>query len=195
MTTATTSAAVKSATVSSDTLAELLAGAATHAHKSAEIPVLNCVALKVSGGKVYAVATDKYRLIKGEIAGEGELDTVLIRLTDVKRIITLVKGDKRRFALPVTINASGGLVSVAVGGDSLTLNAWDGTFPPYEHLFPTGETVPLPAINFNPALFADYAKIAGKGAAVRVQFYGDTKPIGIELGEGWRALLMPMRKA
>ena len=190
----TLSTEVKSATVQSDALAELLTGAATHAHKGEDLPTLNAVLVRVSGGKIYATATDRYRLIEGERAGEGELDPVLIRLDDVKRIISLAKGDKRRFALPVTINATGGLVSVAVGGDSLTLNAWDGTFPPYEHLFPTGETVALPVIQFNPALFADYSKIAGKGAAVGVRFYGESKPMGIDLGEGWRALLMPMRK-
>lgn len=189
-----TSAAVKSATVSSEALAELLTGAATHAHKGEDLPTLNAVQLWASEGKIYAAATDRYRLIEGVKEGEGDLDPVLIRLNDIKRMIALVKGEKRRFPVAVTINASGGLVSVAVSGDSLTLNAYDGTFPPYTHLFPSGESVPLAAINFNPALFADYAKIAGKGNAVGVRFYGEGKPMGIELGEGWRALLMPMRK-
>lgn len=189
-----TSAAVKSATVFSEALAELLTGAATHAHKGEDLPTLNAVQLWASEGKIYAAATDRYRLIEGVKEGEGDLDPVLIRLNDIKRIIALVKGEKRRFPVAVTINASGGLVSVAVGGDSLTLNAYDGTFPPYTHLFPSGESVPLAAINFNPALFADYAKIAGKGQPVGVRFYGEGKPMGIELGEGWRALLMPMRK-
>ena len=189
-----TSAAVKSATVFSEALAELLTGAATHAHKGEDLPTINAVQLWASDGKIYAAATDRYRLIEGVKEGEGDLDPVLIRLNDIKRMIALVKGEKRRFPVAVTINASGGLVSVAVGGDSLTLNAYDGTFPPYTHLFPSGESVPLAAINFNPALFADYAKIAGKGNAVGVRFYGEGKPMGIELGEGWRALLMPMRK-
>lgn len=189
-----TSAAVKSATVFSEALAELLTGAATHAHKGEDLPTINAVQLWASEGKIYAAATDRYRLIEGVKEGEGDLDPVLIRLNDIKRMIALVKGEKRRFPVAVTINASGGLVSVAVGGDSLTLNAYDGTFPPYTHLFPSGESVPLAAINFNPALFADYAKIAGKGNAVGVRFYGENKPMGIELGEGWRALLMPMRK-
>lgn len=189
-----TSAAVKSATVFSEALTELLTGAATHAHKGEDIPTLNAVQLWASEGKIYAAATDRYRLIEGVKEGDGDLDPVLIRLNDIKRIIALVKGEKRRFPVPVAINASGGLVSVAIGGDSLTLNAYDGTFPPYTHLFPSGESVPLAAINFNPALFADYAKIAGRNQPVGVRFYGEGKPMGIELGEGWRALLMPMRK-
>lgn len=185
---------IKSATVQSDALERLLTGASTNAHRDESLPVLNAVQLRAGEGKIIAAATDRYRIIEGTIAGEGELDPVIIRLSDVKRVISLIKGDKRRFALPVTINASGGLVSVAVGGDSLTLNAWDGTFPPYEHLFPTGDPLPLGEIQFNPALFADYAKVAGKGAAVGVRFFGENKPMAIELGEGWRALLMPMRK-
>lgn len=194
MDTTLTNTQLKSVTVDSKQLEELLTGAATHAHKDETLPVLNAVRLWANDGKIYAAATDRYRLIEGVRAGDGELEPVIIRLADVKRIITLAKGDKRRFSLPVSISAAGGLVSVAVGGDSLTLSAWDGTFPAYEHLIPTGETIALPVIQFNPALFADYAKIAGKGAAVGVRFYGEGKPMGIDLGEGWRALLMPMRK-
>ncbi len=195
MTNATaTKTGLNTLTVASDKLETLLTGAATHAHKTEDLPSLNALQLWATGGKVYAAATDRYRLIEGVIDGDGDLDPVIIRLSDVKRIITLAKGDKRKFSLPVTISATGGLVSVAVAGDSLTLSAWDAKFPPYTHLFPAGDPVALPSIMFNPALFADYAKIAGKGQPVGVKFYGENKPIGIELGEGWRALLMPMRK-
>jgi len=190
------SVAINSATVRSNDLVELLTGVSTHAHKGEESPILNSVLMGVEDGNIYAVATDRYRLIEGKRVGEGKLDPVLIRLSDIKRILSLIK-DKGRFPLPVTINhlENGGLVSVAIGGDSLTLNACDGAFPPYEHIFPTGETVAIPMIQFNPALFADYSKIAGKGIAVRVRFYGENKAMAIDLGEGWRALLMPMRKA
>lgn len=187
---------LKSVTVDSKQLEELLTGASTHAHKDEALPALNAVRLWATGGKIYAAATDRFRLIEGVKDSEGDLDPVLIRLTDVKRIIALAKGDKRKFSLPVSISAAGGLVSVAIGGDSLTISTWDANFPPYEHLFPANDADPvaIPAIMFNPALFSDYAKIAGKGAPVGVRFYGENKPIKIELGDGWRALLMPMRK-
>jgi DNA polymerase III sliding clamp (beta) subunit (PCNA family) len=54
----------------------------------------------------------------------------------------------------------------------------------------------LGEVAFNPAYFADYAKIAGKGNAVRVEFTGERKPIIVHLPATkveWRALLMPMR--
>lgn len=188
-----TSAGVKSATIKSDALEDLLTGAATHAHKDETLPVLNAVRLWATGGRVYAAATDRYRLIEGWKEGEGELDPVIIRLSDLKRIISLVKVPGKRMALPVTISAAGDMVSVAIGSDSATVLSWQGNFPPFDNLFPAGDPVPLGAIQFNPAFFADYGKIAGKGAPVGVRFYGENKPIAIELGEHWRALLMPMR--
>jgi hypothetical protein len=51
-------------------------------------------------------------------------------------------------------------------------------------------------VSFNPALFADYAKIAGKGKPVTITFTGKGKLMLIGLGGDkvqWRAALMPMR--
>jgi hypothetical protein len=51
-------------------------------------------------------------------------------------------------------------------------------------------------IAINPAYMADYAKIVGKGNAVKLEFRGAGMPIHIGLtGQAvtWRALLMPMR--
>jgi hypothetical protein len=43
---------------------------------------------------------------------------------------------------------------------------------------------------------ADYAKIAGKGQAIKIYFTGNNKPMRVRItGDKitWRALLMPMR--
>jgi hypothetical protein len=58
------------------------------------------------------------------------------------------------------------------------------------------ESVSTDKANFNPAYFADYAKIAGKGNAVSITFTGEGKPMVIGVKGNsveWRALLMPMR--
>jgi hypothetical protein len=42
---------------------------------------------------------------------------------------------------------------------------------------------------------ADYAKIAGKGAAIKLYFTGENKPMRVRITSdtiNWRALLMPM---
>ena len=188
-----TEAGIKSATIRNDAMEELLNGAMTHACRDEALAALNAVRIWASDGRVYVAATDRFRLIEGWKEGEGEIDPVLIRLDDAKRILALVKSPGKRLTLPVTITRAGDMVSFAIGSDTVTVSSWEGNFPPYEHLFPTGEPVSIPSIQFNPAYFADYAKIAGKGVAVGVRFYGERKPIEILLGDSWRALLMPMR--
>ena len=59
-----------------------------------------------------------------------------------------------------------------------------------------GEPVAVEGVAFNPAYMADYAKIAGKGEAIKIYFNGDAKPMRVRItGDKiiWRALLMPMR--
>jgi hypothetical protein len=105
--------------------------------------------------------------------------------------------------MPVQINRVGDLISVAVAGNSATVQAWECSYPPHAQLFQDKEPVSVSEIAFNPAFFADYAKIeklAGRksSAGVKVSFYGERKPIGIHLNGdkvSWRALLMPMRTA
>lgn len=188
-------------TVTVESVRELLAGAATQAHGKEDLPSLNAVKIYTDSGKLYAVATDRYRLIEGSVDCEGSLSETVLRLADIKRILDLLK-EKRLDRWPVTINRAGDLVSVAVAGNSITAQAWECSYPPHAQLFQAAsDPVAVEKITFNPAFFADYAKIeklAGRkaSAGVSVSFYGDRKPIGIHLnGEkvAWRALLMPMR--
>ena len=195
-----TESSTQTITATAEALRELLAGAATQAHAKSDLPALNSVKIYSESGRLYAVATDRYRLIEGSIEGEGELAPTVLRLADIKRILELVK-EKRLDRMPVTLNRVGDLVSVAIAGNSVTVQAWDCNYPPHAQLFQEQKPVPVPAISFNPAFFADYARIeklagAKKSAGVRVSFYGEKKPIGVHVNGdkvAWRALLMPMR--
>jgi len=177
-------------------LLELLEGVSTHASKDKSLPTLNAVEVEGGGGLLVARATDRYRLIEGQArALEGSLDKALIALDDVKRIITLAKEHKPN---RVALNRLGDSLTVSSLGDSLTVSLLGGTFPPTEQLFTDseGEPSPIEGVAFNPAFFTDYAKIAGKGAAIKVYFYGDSKPMRVRITSDkilWRALLMPMR--
>ena len=178
-------------------LLELLEGAITHSDKGKNaLHALNSVQLLGGAGNLIARATDRYRLIEGQArALDGSLDKALISLDDIKRIITLLKAHKaHRIGLTRISNA----LTVSALGDSLTVTLLEGTFPPTEELFTKseGEPSPIEGVAFNPAFFTDYAKIAGKGAAVKVYFYGEGKPMRVRItGDTilWRALLMPMR--
>lgn len=177
-------------------LLTLLEGVSTHAGRDKSLPTLNAVEIEGGGGAFTARATDRYRLIEGQArALEGSLDKALISLEDIKRIIALAKAHKPNL---VNITRLGNALTVSSLGDSLTVTLVDGTFPPTEDLFnkSEGEPSPITGVAFNPALMADYAKIAGKGAAIKLYFTGEGKPMRVRItGDKiiWRALLMPMR--
>ena len=179
-------------------LVELLEGASTHSSKDKSLYSLNSVQLEGEGaGYLVARATDRYRLIEGKIEVEhGQLTKSLLSLSDVKRVIELAKSNK---VSKVTLNRIGDLLTVSVTGSSITVQLLDANYPAsFEDLLSKSERAQLGEIAFNPALFADYAKIAGKGNAVRVEFMGQGKPMMIHLPitkVEWRALLMPMRVA
>ncbi len=177
-------------------LLTLLEGVSTHAGRDKSLPTLNAVEVEGGGGLLVARATDRYRLIEGGArALEGSLDKALISLDDIKRIITLAKAHKPN---RVALNRLGDSLTVSSLGDSLTVSLLGGTFPPTEELFnkSEGEPSPIEGVAFNPAFMADYAKIAGKGAGIKLYFNGEGKPIRVRITSdtiNWRALLMPMR--
>jgi len=179
-----------------DLLLELLEGVSSHAGRDKSLPMLNAVEVEGGGGLLVARATDRYRLIEGGArALEGSLDKALISLEDIKRIITLSKAHKSNL---VSITRLGDSLTVSSLGDSLTVTLLDGTFPPTAHLFTAseGEPSPIEGVAFNPAFMADYGKIAGKGAAIKIYFTGENKPMRVRITSNtinWRALLMPMR--
>jgi DNA polymerase III sliding clamp (beta) subunit (PCNA family) len=179
--------------VMGESLIQLLEGAITHSTKDKSLHALYSV--QIAGqGKLSARATDRYRLIEGEVEAEGSLSPSLIGLDDTKRVITLIKANKYS---RVTLNRIGDLLTVSVTGSSITVQLLDANYPPsFDDLLNKSERDNLAEISFNPAFMADYAKVAGKNNAVRVEFMGKGKPMIVHLPETkvkWRALLMPMR--
>lgn len=203
--TTSTRIATDTVTVQLGDAVELLEGAMTHAHPKPDLPMLNSVLVIVEEGKLTATATDRYRMIKGEIEGEGTLPASVISVPDIKRILALLKGEgKRMETLPVTISRVADMVSVSVRGNAITVTVGQGHYPPTDqYLNPTGKAEATDTVVFNPAFMADYAKIASKGSkspvGVKLEFRGSGKPIKVEFGPNsgrkveWNAILMPMR--
>ena len=185
-------------TISAGDLADLLIGASVAMDKGKDsISRLGSVYLSANGNKVIAKASDRYRLIVGEItiAGESELGECQIRANDVKNILTTIKANK--IAGEITLTRVGDSLSVAIGGTSLSVYLGGETFPPYEHLL-AGESEPVAGISFNATYMADFGKVpcSHKGGQLVVEFMGDSKPIKITIPHNkitWNALLMPMR--
>ena len=188
--------------VKASDLLDLITGAAIAAHSKSDLESLNGVYLKSEGGKLTAFATDRYRLIVGELAGEGEgeLSNSLIPLTDIKRIITALKAlskvDLSREV--VSLTRAGDILTVAIKGSTLSVNISDSKCPPYEQLF-TGEPAAISEIHLNADYLAAFNKVPGGGKeGQRFIFTGDRKPIKVNIPHdtiNWRGLLMPMRGA
>lgn len=190
---------LESITAPAADIADLLTGAAIAADKGkSAIDSLAAVYLSATGGTITAAASDRYRLVAGEIAGEGELAQTAIRLTDLKAILAAIKSE--RVSRDITFTRAGDSLSVAIGGTSLTIGLGTGKFPPYEHLIPS-ESVAVEGISFNPAYMADFAKVPCSnkaGSMLTMAFSGETKPIKVTIPHDkieWVALLMPMRTA
>ena len=179
-----------------ESLLELLEGVASHASKDKSLPTLNAVQIESEGGLFKARATDRYRLLEASLPSlDGRLDTSLVSLEDIKRIITLCKAHKANL---VQLSRIGDALTISSLGDAITFTLIDANYPPTAHILADSEVEPvaIASVAFNPAFMADYAKIAGKGEAIKIYFTGNNKPMRVRITGGkitWRALLMPMR--
>lgn len=194
---------VQTFTVKSQALADLLKGAAAVAG-GPDLPALNTVALSVKDGNLLATATDRYRMAEGTISLESEPEgqdekregeNLLVRVADVKRIVDLLP---KRGAWPVIFSRVGDMLSVAVGGDSLTVTLSADKFPESAHIWATteGQPVPLDRIGVTPGLMGGFEKVVGKKVAITWTFYGERKPMRSDYSGGavaWRLLLMPAK--
>ena len=182
--------------IAGESLLELLEGVSTHASKDKSLRTLNAVQIEGAGGDLIARATDRYRLIEGAVRySDGGIDASLVSLDDIKKIITLLKSHKLHL---VNIHRVGDALTVSSLGDAVTFTLIEGNYPPMQDLLSKSEGEPsaVEGVAFNPAFMADYAKIAGKGQAIKVYFTGEGKPMRVRItGDkiSWRALLMPMR--
>jgi hypothetical protein len=166
--------------------------------------------VSASAGILTAVATDRYRLIYGEITLEGEgegesagdLDAISIPLADIKRITATIKGLSKAALVRATVslNRAGDILTVSInageGGSNLVVNLYTGQkFPPFKQLF-EGEAAPVSELRIDAAYLASFDKVPSSGGGQVITFTGDKKPIKIKINHekiNWRGLLMPMR--
>jgi len=206
MSTITKESTLQTVTAKASDIADLLTGASVAADKGKNaVDTLAAVYLSATGGTITAAASDRYRLIAGEMAGEGEseLSPSAIRLSDVKNILAAIKGESgdkwgTKPYYEITFTRAADSLSVAIGGTSLTIQLGTGVFPPYKHLIPS-DIVAVEGISFNPAYMADFNKVPCSnmaGTMLTMEFSGDRKPIKVTIPHDnitWQALLMPMR--
>ena len=183
-------------TINAATLDDLLLGAIVAADKGKNsLPKLSAIYLTAANGIVTATATDRYRLIAGEVAGEGTLSETMIRLDDAKRITAAIKAIKRLG--DVTLDRVGDMLTVRINrsGDTLTITAGYDTFPPYKQLLAYDASA-ISELRLDVDLLASFVKVPTNGGGQHFIFTGDRKPIRIIINHEtitWYALLMPMK--
>jgi DNA polymerase III sliding clamp (beta) subunit (PCNA family) len=183
-------------TINAATLDDLLLGAIVAADKGKNsLPKLSAIYLTAANGIVTATATDRYRLIAGEVAGEGTLSETMIRLDDAKRITAAIKAIKRLG--DITLDRVGDMLTVRINrsGDTLTITAGYDTFPPYKHLL-GGDPVAISELRLDVELLASFAKVPSNGGGHHFTFTGDRRPVHVSINHEtikWYALLMPMK--
>jgi DNA polymerase III sliding clamp (beta) subunit (PCNA family) len=183
-------------TINAATLDDLLLGAIVAADKGkSALPKLSAIYLSADDGIVTVTATDRYRLIAGEVAGEGTLSETMIRLDDAKRITAAIKAIKRLG--DITLDRVGDMLTVRINrsGDTLTITAGYDTFPPYKQLLAYDASA-ISELRLDVELLASFAKVPTNGGGQHFIFTGDRKPIRITINHEtikWYALLMPMK--
>ena len=205
MTTTTSSQIVQTTTIGKDKLTDLLTGALVAADKSKDaISRLGSVYLSYSGGEIKVQATDRYALIIGRlhIGSDSTLDELQILVGDVKRILALMKEDKRKDS-PVTLARIGDLLTVHTIDSSITIHLMGETFPDVSHVFK--ESAPIDSLSLSATRLGAFAKVptSSKDTQLFLDFTtttvgGVTAPSAIKIKVphdtiAWECALMPMR--
>lgn len=172
-------------------------------------PILSGVAVTVSGGKITAIATDRYAIAqyKGETAKKGELPRVVI---PAKLLTTAAEGSKVAAKVRLTHNETDNTITFDWGYGSASDSAIAGDFPPLEQVFTFDESdwggIPGGTV-LNPVLLAPLSSLtrASRRVADRLilfEFHGQInakahpnklRPIRAT-GDGYTVLIQPNLK-
>lgn len=190
-------------TLSAHTFADLITGVSVATSADRTLPKFRNIYLSARDGELIAAATDRFRLIDGRTSLEsGTLEPSAIELGDVKRILAAIKPyiakNWTQQIITLTLARVGDILSLSIGGDSVTVRLSDEKLPEYAHII-SDEFSPLPNIALNMKLLASFDKVPHDEKQPTVLgFTGENKAVQIRLAHNsikWRAALMPMRTA
>lgn len=185
------------ATLPADVLRDALTAALVAAATDKLIPTLNAVQIVKDGSRLTFRATDRYRLVRVQVALTDAPDgdwQVLLATPDVKSIVAALPKD----ASPVTCGPTDNRFGASIeGGGTFQCPLFDGDFPRTDSIIPTTTTA-VDQIAFNPKRLADVVKLPGRVRNQQIVFKlnGDRKPVRSEWTDGaatYLYLLMPER--
>jgi DNA polymerase III sliding clamp (beta) subunit (PCNA family) len=167
---------------------------------------LQAVRIEVEGSTLTAVATDRYRLhmdtatVTRDDAAEAPMVHALIPRQDVAELVKMLKPLREAMSLELHTEH---MTLRAPNVERRFATLLTVEYPRYRSLFPDRDAeVKLDGpFGVTPALLAGFAKVVEpddsgklrKAATMRVKITTATRPLLVEIGSTFRALLMPVR--
>lgn len=189
-------------TFKSHDLKRLLGNAALFACKDETLPGLCVVRLAFDGEYLHMVATDRYVLSwepAREVLIEGERHEISLKTADVKAIVRALPA---RGIAEVRIESTddSGPITATFEGHAMTFKAdANDTFPRgWLELSRRPEAAERSTISFDMEYLALCAKVdtgSPKHHTARLTLSADTKPTLVEMGETFKAIVMPINAA
>ena len=164
-------------TLDGHSLAHAISQVAVAASRDDTLPLLTCIKVEATPGKVTLLATDRYRLALRELDHDGDLEGEWLL-----RARTLTEVTKTN-AGPVGFATSDQLAAFTTGARTLTSLQVDGDYPPVRRLFP--DDTPITArVNVADltAAVKRVALVAERNTPVRLTF--DTDTLTLTAGTG-----------
>jgi len=195
---------------SPQTVARKIRNVALFAGTDDRLPVLEMVHVTGEGSTLTLEATDRYGLGQETVELAEPLAGPFALLVEARGLVAAVKATVTvRSPLLVLRPDGDGLTVDDGGGTSIRLPKIDGTFPKVRSLWPTGDLADsdgASVIGLDRAQLARLAKVQTETAAsarnaykgidpARFTIRTASKPFVVEIGETFRALVMPVRVA
>lgn len=184
----------------------LVGRVAPFADHTGDTPILAVVHLYEAGNRLYAEATDRYR-VASTVAPESvtaptdfaalvSVDSIadLARITRapvrLRESLTITLTPEKGNRLGVSVEALPGLGDVVV-----SMQLVDGEYPPVGKILhrALSDTSPAEESAFNPDFLATYRKVARRGEPVRITPHGE-RAAAIRIGNDFVGALIPMRR-
>lgn len=187
-------------TILASDLARILSEASQFAHRGTDLPMINCVRLEADGGRLTAVATDRFRLgaSSAELAGGKPRWQIMVPLSQVKLLGGAAKlaGRLARVEL-YYISGDNGELRLDFDTLSMKVIGMGGHFPKWRDIVASASETPDSFGGYfavNPQYMATFGKVKRNGGGhMRVRVRSASKVILVLIGDDFVGAIMPVR--
>jgi len=165
------------------------------------LPVIATVKLEGRGGRLLAIATDRYTLGVSKIEVEDcDGFEALVKAKDVRHILATFK-NRKAIESKVALTVSDGSITVSLvdglfaDADDLTArySLMDGTYPKVLHIFRDWKPAESAVAGCNPLFLARFQHVTSmRGEPVKVSIGAGRNPVIVQAGDYFIGAIMPV---